>query len=275
MNKNFRNSVCLISLLFALAGYAGLDVVQPQPSDKTDQPSSNDRGFIPTLNKFGWMSTDLDSISESFLSFSKSQKLPVLDIGTAYGHTAQLALSHGSKVIANDMEPKHLSVLWDKVPLDQRKNLQLDSSRFPNQMEFAPQSLGAVLACRVFHFLSGEELEIGVRKIYSWLAPGGKVFVFANAPFRKNLSAFLKEYSERKSSVRYPGVVTDMQVVDPAQGDQLPSFFHFLDVETLTRLFTEAGFKIERAEYVRIENLPERSKLDGRENVGIIAVKPE
>lgn len=46
-----------------------------------------------------------------------------------------------------------------------------------------------------------------------------------------------------------------------------------MDKDVLERLFLEAGFKIEKSEYVEIA-LPEDIKLDGRENIGLIAVKP-
>ena len=247
----------------------------PSYSDtaKIELPVADGGGFIPTLNRFGWMATELDSISNEFLSFSKTQTLPVLDIGTAYGHATLLALKGGAKVIANDIDDRHLSILLESVPPELRGNLTLDNNRFPNQMNFPPQSLSAVLACRLLHFLTGEELELGVRKIYDWLAPGGKVFVFANAPFRKNLSLFLSQYDQRKLKVRYPGIIQDLKTVNAEQADQLPTFFHYLDTDILGRVFTEAGFKVEKVEYIKID-LPEDIKLDGRENVGLIAVKP-
>ena len=53
-----------------------------------------------------------------------------------------------------------------------------------------------------------------------------------------------------------------------------PKFFHSLDDEVLSQTFSDANFVIEKAELFKRDNLPEHIKLDGRENVGLIARKP-
>jgi hypothetical protein len=47
-----------------------------------------------------------------------------------------------------------------------------------------------------------------------------------------------------------------------------------MDVDVLRRIFEQAGFEIERVGYISREDFPDDMRLDGRENVGIIATKP-
>lgn len=122
--------------------------------------------------------------------------------------------------------------------------------------------------------MPGEELDKGVRKLYDWLVPGGKVFVVASTPYRKHLQGFIKEYEQKKITNKYPGEVKDVTKIEPEESDNLPKFFHYLDKEVLRRLFENAGFIIEKAEYLKIDEMPDYLKLDGRENVGIVATKP-
>ncbi len=49
---------------------------------------------------------------------------------------------------------------------------------------------------------------------------------------------------------------------------------NFLDRDTAKIHFEKAGFKIEECSYFARDTYPEKLQLDGREGLGIIAVKP-
>jgi SAM-dependent methyltransferase len=237
-------------------------------------PKPDEGGFVSTLNSYGWSSIYPDPISVEFLYFIKNSTQPALDIGATYGYIAKLALENGSSIIINDIEKKHLELAFDYIPKHLHKNLQMKVGKFPDDLNFPPNSLKAVLARRVLHFLSGRELEIGAKKLHDWLVPGGKVFVLASTPYRKHLSQFLVEYEKKKLEVKYPGEVQDIRKIENSEDySNLPLFFHYLDADILSRVFEQAGFKIEKAIYINIEEMPEFMKLDGRENVGLVAKK--
>lgn len=238
-------------------------------------PNPDERGFVPTLNKYGWMSTKPDPISLEFIEFAKNASKSLLDIGGAYGYMAKLAVEKGATVILNDTDQRHLDIALQNIPSDARKRLIVKKGKFPDELDFPENSLGGVLARRVFHFLSGKELEEGVRKIYRWLAHGGKVFVFAVTPYRQFSQEYIVGYEQKKKTDRYPGEVWDStKFVSAEEIANTPKFFHFLDVDVVTKLFKDAGFIVEKAEYLNINEVPAHLKLDGRENVGLIAVKP-
>ena len=55
----------------------------------------------------------------------------------------------------------------------------------------------------------------------------------------------------------------------------MPEYFNFIDIETMARLFNEAGFLVEQASYFPARYYYEVSLLDGREGVGLVGIKTE
>jgi SAM-dependent methyltransferase len=229
---------------------------------------------VKTDNSLGWMSMHLEPISKAFVDFSMLSKLPVLDIGTAYGYVPSEIIRHKVNIIANDLHKPHLDFLYTNTPEELKKYLILNNNKFPNEIDFEPNSISAILASRVFHFLSGSDLEKGIRKMHNWLVPNGKVFIYTCTPYRSNLVEFSKKYDELKSKVKFPGEVESFKSIDIEQGKLLEHdfFIHFMDVDVLKRLFLEADFDVEMVDYIDID-LPSELKSGGKENVGLIARK--
>ena len=48
-----------------------------------------------------------DIFSQKFIDYKT--KLPMLEIGTAYGYTTRAALLNGATIIANDLDHRHLA----------------------------------------------------------------------------------------------------------------------------------------------------------------------
>src|SRR5262245_33374185 len=117
-------------------------------------PEAKD-GLIPTLNQMGWMTVGLDAFSREFVDFSSTAPGPVLDIGAAYGIASIEALKTGARVIANDLDRRHLDILYDRAPKEYVRNLILKAGEFPNELNFSDYSLGGILACRILHFFDG------------------------------------------------------------------------------------------------------------------------
>lgn len=240
-------------------------------------PSPDTSGcFIPTLNDMGYMTTKLDYFSQAFVDYAASIHDEVLEIGAAYGIATLAAIKKGAKVICNDLDPRHLEIIQQLVPLEFKHNLILVPGSFPGQLSFPKNSLGAVLICRVLHFFRGETIELSLEKIYSWLKPGGKVFIIADTPYMKNWSAFIPEYEKRiRQRERWPGLITDLQHYQKEIINNLPPLVHALDDRILSRTLLEKGFIIEKISMInRCDDFPPNRRLDGRESVGAIGIKP-
>lgn len=210
-----------------------------------------------TRNGMGWTAAVPGQMSERFIEYARSCGRPVVDIGCAYGVAAIPA-----GAIAVDLEISHLMALppaMDRLV-----------AKFP-ELAFRAGSLGAVHASNVLHFLTGEELVEGVRRMGEWLAPGGRVFVQASTPFQRPFAGFLPEYARRvEAGELWPGWVAETrQITDYRRLHQYPASIHLLDEAVLRRLF--AGWEIEYCGYYRRHGLPASLYWDGRESVGLIA----
>lgn len=239
-------------------------------------PTPEPNGFVKTLNSMGYMTSGLDRFSQAFVEFAPKVPGQSLDIGAAYGVASIAALANGASVVANDIDARHLEILRERTPREHQSKLSLAPGDFPDGLDFAPGSLGAVLICRVMHFFDGPKIERAAAKVMTWLAPGGKVFVVGETPFIGTARAFFPTYEERvKAGDPWPGYIKDMVALfDPARAKQLPPSMHLLDEPTLRRVFTKAGFEIERAALFPRPEFPPDIQLDGRESVGLIARKP-
>ncbi len=237
-------------------------------------PNPDENGLFRTLNSMGTMTPCPDIFSSAFIEFAPNAPGRCLDIGAAYGVSTIPALAKGAYVVANDIDERHLRILVSRVPAEDRARLELVPGNFPDEMVFQPGSFGAVLVCRVMHFFDGPRINRAAAKVLEWLAPGGKVFVVAETPFIGTARAFFPTYEARlKAGNLWPGVVENVSAHDPNRAGSLPSLFHLLDDRVLSRVFTSAGFTIERLTYFARPDYPADIRLDGKESIGMIAIK--
>ena len=239
-------------------------------------PEADASGFVKTLNNMGFMTTYLDEFSQEFVEYAAQARGPALDIGCAYGNAALPALQRGAQLLANDVDPRHLEIVTARATAaGLQSRLTLLPGAFPQDLQIAAGSLGAALACRVFHFFDGPQIEQGVRTVAGWLKQGGKFYLVAETPYVGGVKSFIPTYEERRSQgVRWPGFIEDFTQIDPLRSKDLPKTMHLLDEEVLRRAFEEAGLVVERAHKFARPLFPAGLKLDGRESVGIVGRKP-
>ncbi len=245
---------------------------------KEQRPEADQYGFVKTLNNQGFMTEYLDSFSAAFTQFAAIAPGPSLDIGAAYGVATIEALKAGATVIANDSDERHLEILKSSAYATSgelvRSRLILKPGSFPDDLEFKEGELGAVLACRVFHFFDGPTIEKGIAKVHKWLAKGGRFFLVGETPYVGGVQKFVPRYEERsRNGDSWPGFIEDFQSLDPIRGKDLPKQMHLLDEHVLRRAFEAAGFKVLEASKFPRPQFPPNLRLDGRESVGIIGVK--
>lgn len=233
--------------------------------------------FVQTLNKTGYALSDiLDDITKDFVSFSIHAKKPVLEIGAAYGVASLAAVESGATVIINDLDQKHLQIVSNNIPAHLTKQVILLPAKFPEEINLLDSSISAILCCRVIHFFSPEKVVSAINKFYSLLDSGGKVFLTVETPYLKNWNTLPIDFeSRKKSGDPFPGYIKTSDYINKGQiSDNLPEFMHFFDCDTMASLFEKSGFKIESSHYISRPYFPEEVQLDGRESIGIIAVKP-
>ena len=137
-------------------------------------PAPDEHGRVFTLNRTGFMKIKLDPISKIFIENAKSSRPFILEVGTAYGITANQVLTNGARVVANDVDERHLILLRQRSKVEYRSRLYLDNRKFPYETVFPDSSFLSILICRVAHFLDSDAMEAALDKVYDWLIPGGK-----------------------------------------------------------------------------------------------------
>ncbi|MGJ5815984.1 class I SAM-dependent methyltransferase [Paludibaculum fermentans] len=247
-----------------------------------DTGSKPVRRRLLTRNRMGWAAIEVHNVSALFVEACRAGQLgtedaPVLDLGAAYGLVGLAALQAGSWVILNDLDQRHLDDAEAAARPEDRHRLSLRAGHFPRIIHFPDHSLSAVHACNVLHFLSGRELERGLRAIARWLKPGGLLFAQVVTPYLAPFESFRTEYERRvQEGARWPGWIPKVSVYSQHRKlGQMPPAVHLLDDQILARAATSSGLVVERAWMFQPADLPPDLTLDGREAAGLIARAPD
>lgn len=246
----------------------------PSPSRAGGRPF--DGNFERTLNGTGYMIRSLDEVSAGFIRFAATDAPgPALDIGAAYGVATLAALEQGARVIANDIDPRHLDILETRVPPEHRARLALLPGAFPDDISVDDGSIGAVLAARVLHMFDGPQIERSAAMMFQALAPGGKAFVISEASTFFRYPQLREKYdAQLKSGRPWPGFVTGVRALLPEEAEHVPDQVHFLTPEDLSLVFLNAGFVVEWCEFYQRNVGGEGPWYQRRRSVGLVARKP-
>lgn len=237
-------------------------------------------GFIPTLNKTGYMTSSLGPYSKAFVESTSlfTEKQKAIEIGAAYGVATLEVLGLGKNILANDLDLQHLDILKSRA-----QELGMDTSRLwlaPGDflVSLADKTLAgqfsSLLCSRVLHFLTPTEIEKSFGLMAELLKVGGNLYVVNETCYLKNFQHFIPTYEKRFGQGEvFAGHVPDVAAIDPSRGKNLPDSMTFFDVRTLRHLADKNGLEvIECGTFARPE-FPEDLRLDGRESVGLIAKK--
>ncbi|GAB4139795.1 MAG: hypothetical protein Tsb009_08930 [Planctomycetaceae bacterium] len=233
-------------------------------------------GVEQTLNGTGYMISTLDEISSRFVDWAASEiPWPVLDIGAAFGVATHAVLQEGVRVVANDIDPRHLDILQKRTPKKLQPLLKIAPGAFPDDLHFEPGTFSGILLSRVLHFFSGPQVERALDTLYKWLIPGGKAFVVVEASLFLDKPPLRAQYElQLEAGFNWPGFVENVKELLPKRAAFVPDQLHYLSPERLSRAFQEAGFVVETAHTFRREDVSGTKHDEPRESVGVIARKP-
>ncbi|MEM6339410.1 MAG: methyltransferase domain-containing protein [Pseudomonadota bacterium] len=244
-------------------------------------------GRIQSLNNRGAMSPKLDWITRDFIKYGSKKNRKVFEVDSLYGLVSVIlslkAGNHDYTVV--DRDKRHLGILAleikNKYP-EFSSYIKFIDGEYPNDINFPDEEFDAILISRGLHFLSPYEIEKTLTDFYRILKPGGRVYTMAITPYVKRFASFIPEYEKNfDNGDDYPGFVKSLApYADPAvttkkQMENLhKGHFMFLDSRVLVKAFKKAGFEIYSAKETPLPYVSKTWQYDGRENVGVIAVKP-
>jgi len=254
-------------------------------------PTAEVDGRIQTLNKKGAVTAKFEHATEEFLKYSKGKR--VLEIGGAYGDVMINALkkSKSTQYILSDLDERHLFIAAKKLSnlvnekkIREKSHLQAQFVRADITKSQDINKMGtfdAILIARVLHYLTPEQLQTAVKHLFLLLKPKGKVFVVAITPYVKRYQNFIPEYERRKKEgAENPGFVSSLRSyvnTDATTPEQINNItdepFFFLDDDVLRSIFEVNGFRTIECRMLPLCYESASWKLDGRENVILIAEK--
>lgn len=222
---------------------------QPQKPPEADH-------FFATLNRMGYMLTKPSLLIQAFIDYAHQTQGHVLDIGSAYGIASIPAALAGAQVTANDLDHRHLEILWQEAPEEARKNLTLVQGRMPDDLNFQEGQFDAILASRIFTFLPPEKLKSCFGRVHTWLKPGGKFFYLGGTPKVREYVRFLPQYAKNLAAgVEWPGFIEDVASICPERAHQMPATINLLSEDKVLSLLHGAGFEVEHSQYIQITPL--------------------
>lgn len=248
----------------------------PATTEIPSMPRQWVKGLVPTMNDKGFMFEVLDRYAEEFIETAANSDRASLDIGCAYGVATLPALIRGARITACDMDIRHLQVLESRTPPQVRNHLTLVPGILPD-IALPENHFGALLCSRVLHFLTGDEIEQSLRNMYRWLCAGGKIFLVADTPYgiwRK----FVPDWEMNiAAGSRWPGLIPEPVRYLPfstSDEDVGPPLMNLMNPDLLQRMAEEAGFMVEHCSYINRADFSGIGHMDGRENCGLVAIKP-
>lgn len=247
------------------------DTIQIDPNSIPEPPLSKTKKSFLTENKFGFDMFKSEStwVVEAFLNDIKPGMI-VMDSGAGYGAITREALNKNAVVISNDISDTHLIYNLKKVSTEQKSRLYLNDKDI-RKLDFKENSLDLIVLHRVLHFFKGKEIEAILTKANKWLKKDGKIYIVMISKDH----ILYRDKIQYDASKKWPG--EDLVVVKehlPTQAYSMQSrTLHVASVETLRARLADAGFQVEKADYVALKTLGSEPNRDGKEAVGIIGVK--
>lgn len=226
---------------------------------------------IRTLNRTGCAMCYSTELTEAFLDNCKSPNCTrVLEVGCAYGIKSSQIVQTGVFLVANDIDPGHLSIMKNTFDAlaetdSHFKNIEylLGDISALGQEEIGIEKYDAILCESVLHFMHPHEVRAALKAMYESLKPGGKIYFTV-------MSRYLKKYNEafesnKEQGLDWPGYFAeDRGIYGP---------YNVFDEEVLTRELTLAGFNVLKTKYISKPFLEEEYQNDGRDWVIAIAKK--
>jgi ubiquinone/menaquinone biosynthesis C-methylase UbiE len=244
-----------------------------------------------TLNGTGYVFFSLSPLTKIFLRDECLPSKRVVDIGTGFSEVPIIALQKSVlEYVANDISKEHLDILLNKAKLKvsshSLNNLTLLPGKAPEILNNIERKVDAILADKVIHFFTPNEIKDFIIKSNAILKAEGKIYVTAASPYSKRYNQVLKQYVEKqKAGEEFPGHFVDiMDRLEQSEETKknypqfkVPNSMVLFTRADLVKLFSTNGMKILASYSLKIptDNHSEWIEcLDQESNVvGIIAQK--
>jgi SAM-dependent methyltransferase len=180
-------------------------------------------------------------------------------------------------ITACDMEQGHVDILASRCPEHLRKKLTCIVGAMPN-VDLPEASFDAIVSARMLHFLNPDEFRTALKKIRSWLKPGGKAFLITDTCFTGPWRRRLEAYREKKAKGdEWPGFIEDYGAVFSPDMDMTghPSYINMMDPDILKRECQRADLIVERASFIDESGADPLDSGDEGMHAAVICRRPD
>lgn len=269
-----------------------------RPSLGLQKPVSDlgQSGLLRTDGEYGWefplSFLAADEFTRAFAdTISGNTKKRVLILGAGYGTLVNQLLENtrhnGSKFVVNDLSENQMAIFKDTLPREFDHRVTIVSGNFLEAANFPPNHFDHILLQNVLHFFDPEQTETFFNRAQLWLKEGGSLTVTCCTPFWQIHHIMRNEQGEDNIAVferkkiageSWPGYFPDIQArllaIQHPIAAKAPTRVHAFDPETLSRTMTRHGLTAPRSDFFKMpQTFPPFMQLDGRENVGAVAIK--
>jgi len=240
------------------------------PARKIEEPSQ----YIPTLNQMGYMSPSLDLIQNAFVeNCAQNSRGQFLDIGCGFGVATIPVVNQGCRVIACDLDKRHLDIMKELISVDKQHLLSFKIGHFPNTIRFPENAIDGINMSMVLHFLPPQTIVKAFKEIYACLKKGGRLYLTTSSPYQRSLVDFAPLYEQKLNHEEWPGDIPDISKYVPQRAHLLPRRNIVFCIQELSRLALKFGFHVHEAVFFSRDGIPSDLSLDGREYSGLICEK--
>ena len=198
----------------------------------------------------GWMFSCPDPALIAFLTDVHNSHGYFADIGAAYGYATLEGLKRGGKVLAIDIDQRHLDVLLEKCPIPHQSKVETLCGHFPNTINLPENTFDGILLSRVLIFLKGKEIDLALTKIQRALKPGGIVYISSPSPLRKKWAQLKPIYEKQKAEGSYwPGYIENLWEIMLDLDSILPNSIQLIDAQSLRKGLLRAGLITKVCDY--------------------------
>jgi len=218
---------------------------------------------VKTLNNMGNMVLRPNPATDAFLDHVEKTQGYFADIGAAFGHFTFEALNRGGRVMAIDIDQRHLNLLVEHCSSTHLSSLDVKCGHFPNEIQLPPHVFDGILLSRLLIFLNPSEISSALFQVYQALKKGGRVYITSASPLRKKWEPLKAIYEQQKrENAPWPGRIENLWELVPEEKEKLPNAIQLIDAPSLRQGLIEAGFTVEECDYYPQEAIAPEQDFD-------------
>ena len=185
----------------------------------------------PTANGTGYIFYTIAPVGQEFLRNECAVGKNVMEIGAGYGNIPVQALKNGvSRYLVNEMEEAHIDILIHKiveeVGHEALERLEIIHGRAPESLPQVEREFDAIMADKVIHFMSPDEVRYFIAWAKKALKKDAKLYLSVATPFVPFYKKMVPLYLERQAKgEEFPGHFTNtMELISKEEMAEFPEF---------------------------------------------------